>query len=180
MCACSMVSRDTIPASPSEKLSDPLPYGRSTLPRHGPNGRLRKRVPASPSPRHRAQARAHRGIDKFKGQFDMGWDRYREMTFERQKQLGVVQANAVPTPCPTSLPTWDSIPAEHRRLFARIMEIFAGYGAHVDYEMGRVIEAVKEAPRRQHHDHLHRRRQRLVTAKMPAFASTMLRVFSIH
>jgi arylsulfatase A-like enzyme len=56
------------------------------------------------------------------------------MTFERQKQLCVVQANAVLTPRPTSLPAWDSIPAEHRRLFARMMEIFAGYGAHVDYD----------------------------------------------
>ena len=85
-------------------------------------------------------------IDKFKGQFDMGWDRYREMTFERQKRLGVIPTNAVLTPRPASLPSWDSVPAGQRKLFARMMEVFAGYGAHVDHEMGRVIAAVKELP----------------------------------
>jgi arylsulfatase len=85
-------------------------------------------------------------IDKFKGQFDQGWDRYREMTFERQKQLGVIPANSVLTPRPASLPAWESVPAEQKKLFARMMEIFAGYGAHVDYEMGRIIAAVKELP----------------------------------
>src|SRR5262245_51705361 len=85
-------------------------------------------------------------IDKFKGQFDMGWDRYREMTFERQKRLGVIPANAVLTPRPASLPAWDTVPAEHKKLFARMLEIFAAYGAHVDCEVGRVIAAVKALP----------------------------------
>jgi len=76
----------------------------------------------------------------------MGWDRYREMTFERQKRLGVIPANAVLTPRPASLPAWDTVPAEHKKLFARMMEIFAAYGAHVDYEVGRVIAAVKALP----------------------------------
>jgi hypothetical protein len=56
------------------------------------------------------------------------------MTFEHQKHLCVVQANAVLTPRPTSLPAWDGIPAEHRRLSTRMMEICAGYGAHIDYD----------------------------------------------
>src|SRR5256885_3052294 len=79
-------------------------------------------------------------IDKFKGQFDMGWDRYRETTFERQKQLGVIPANAKLTPRPAGLPAWESLNADQKRLYARMMEVFAGYGAHVDHEMGRILE----------------------------------------
>ena len=78
-------------------------------------------------------------IDKFKGQFDMGWDRYREMTFERQKKLGVIPASAKLTPRPASLPAWDPLNADQKRLYTRMMEVFAGYGAHVDHEIGRVL-----------------------------------------
>jgi arylsulfatase len=85
-------------------------------------------------------------IDKFKGQFDMGWDRYREITFERQKRLGVVPANAKLTPRPDGLPAWDTLNADQKRLYARMMEVFAGYGAQVDYEMGRVLDAVAKLP----------------------------------
>jgi arylsulfatase len=75
-------------------------------------------------------------LDKFKGQFDTGWDRYREATFERQKRLGVVPSNARLTTRPESLPAWDSLKPEQKRLYARMMEVFAGFGAHVDHEMG--------------------------------------------
>jgi arylsulfatase A-like enzyme len=85
-------------------------------------------------------------IDKFKGQFDMGWDRYREITFERQKKLGVVPQNARLTPRPASLPAWDSLKPDQKRLYARMMEAFVGFGAHVDYEMGRVLDAVATLP----------------------------------
>src|SRR5947208_39930 len=81
-------------------------------------------------------------IGKFKGQFDMGWDRYREITLARQKQLGVVPANTKLTPRPAGLPAWDPLNADQKRLYARMMETFAGYGAHIDYEMGRVLDAV--------------------------------------
>jgi arylsulfatase len=85
-------------------------------------------------------------IDKFKGQFDMGWDKYREMTFERQKKLGVVPADAKLTPRPASLPAWDTLNADQKRLYARMMEVFAGFGAHTDHEMGRIVDAVKQLP----------------------------------
>ena len=85
-------------------------------------------------------------IDKFKGQFDMGWDRYREMTFERQKKLGVIPASAKLTPRPASLPAWDPLNADQKRLYTRMMEVFAGYGAHVDHEIGRVLDAVAKLP----------------------------------
>ncbi|AYC32393.1 arylsulfatase [Pseudomonas cavernae] len=85
-------------------------------------------------------------IDKFKGKFDEGWDSYREETLARQKKLGVVPANATLTARPKDLPAWDSLNADQKRLYARMMEIFAGYGAHVDHEMGRVLDAVAKLP----------------------------------
>jgi arylsulfatase len=85
-------------------------------------------------------------IDKFKGKFDMGWDKYREETIERQKRLGVIPASAKLTERSTGLPGWDSLNADQKRLYARMMEVFAAYGAECDYEMGRVIDAVKQLP----------------------------------
>jgi arylsulfatase A-like enzyme len=85
-------------------------------------------------------------IDKFKGKFDMGWDAYREQTLERQKKLGVVPKDTKLTTRSRGLPAWDSLNADQKRLYARMMEVFAGYGAHVDHEMGRVVDAVKQLP----------------------------------
>ena len=85
-------------------------------------------------------------IAKFKGQFDMGWDKYREMTIERQKKLGVIPPDTKLTARSAGLPAWDSLNADQKRLYARMMEIFAAYGAHCDYHMGRIIDAVKQLP----------------------------------
>jgi len=85
-------------------------------------------------------------IDKFKGQFDSGWDHYREITLERQKKLGVVPRDTKLTARPESLPAWDSLNPNQKRLYARMMEVFAGFGAHTDYEMGRILEAVRALP----------------------------------
>jgi arylsulfatase len=85
-------------------------------------------------------------IEKFKGKFDDGWDRYREETLARQKKLGVVPENTKLTERSHGLPAWDSLNADQKRLYARMMEVFCGYGAHVDHHMGRVIDAVKQLP----------------------------------
>lgn len=85
-------------------------------------------------------------IDKFKGQFDMGWDAYREQTLERQKKLGVVPADTKLTARSKGLPAWEGLEPDQKRLYARMMEVFAGYGAQVDAAMGRVIDAVKALP----------------------------------
>src|SRR5262245_14862654 len=85
-------------------------------------------------------------IAKFKGKFDMGWDAYRQQTLERQKKLGVVPPETKLTERSPGLPAWDSLNADQKRLYARMMEVFAGYGAHCDYEMGRVVDAVKKLP----------------------------------
>jgi arylsulfatase len=85
-------------------------------------------------------------IAKYKGQFDMGWDVYREQTFERQKKLGVVPQDAKLTPRPAELPAWDSLSADQKKLFSRMMEVFAGFTAETDHEMGRLLDVVRALP----------------------------------
>ncbi len=86
-------------------------------------------------------------IDKYKGQFNGGWDKLREDTFARQKELGVVPANAKLTPRPKEIPAWDDMNADQKRLFERQMETFAGFAEHTDHEVGRLVaqlEAINE------------------------------------
>jgi len=83
-------------------------------------------------------------IDKFKGKFDMGWNAMREQIFANQKRLGVVPANAQLTAWPDSLPKWETLSADEKKLFARQAEVFAAYTAYTDYEIGRVIQAVED------------------------------------
>lgn len=85
-------------------------------------------------------------IEPYKGKFDAGWDAYREQALARQKELGVVPANTDLTERSAGLPAWDSLNDDQKRLYARMMEVFAGYGANADHEMGRVINAVKALP----------------------------------
>jgi arylsulfatase len=85
-------------------------------------------------------------INKYRGRFDKGWDRLRQDTFERQKQLGVVPAGTKLTPRPPGIPAWSSLSADEKELFARQMEIFAAFVAHTDYEVGRLIDAVRDGP----------------------------------
>jgi arylsulfatase len=82
--------------------------------------------------------------DKYRGRFDQGWDRLREETFERQKRLGVVPADAELTPRNEAFPAWDSLPEDQRRLYARQMEVYAGYSENADYNVGRVLDAIAE------------------------------------
>ncbi|MFV0476920.1 MAG: arylsulfatase [Parahaliea sp.] len=85
-------------------------------------------------------------IDRFKGQFDQGWDKLREETLARQKQLGIVPANTQLTPRPAEIEAWDSLSDDARRLYARQMEAFAGFLAHTDYHVGRLLQAVADSP----------------------------------
>ncbi|MFN9644128.1 MAG: arylsulfatase, partial [Cyanobacteriota bacterium] len=83
-------------------------------------------------------------IAKFKGQFDQGWDKVREETFARQKKMGSIPADAVLTPRPREIPAWDSLSADQKRLFSRMMEVYAAALAHADYQIGRVIQSVAD------------------------------------
>jgi arylsulfatase len=82
-------------------------------------------------------------IDRYKGKFDQGWDKLREETFARQKKLGVIPANAELTPRPKELPAWDSLDADQKKLLARQAEVAAGFLAHTDNEVGRVLKAIE-------------------------------------
>src|SRR5262249_5831106 len=83
-------------------------------------------------------------IEKFKGKFDMGWNKLREQIFANQKRLGVIAANTELTPWPDELPKWDTLKPEEKKLYAREAEVFAGYAAYTDHEIGRVIQAVED------------------------------------
>src|SRR5664279_2154659 len=83
-------------------------------------------------------------IAKFKGQFDQGWDKVREETLARQIALGVVPAGTMLTPRPKEIPSWDSLNADQKKLFARMMEVYAACLAYCDSNIGRVIQAVKD------------------------------------
>jgi arylsulfatase len=83
-------------------------------------------------------------IAKFKGKFDQGWDKVREETLERQIKLGVVPAGTKLSPRPKEIPAWDSLNADQKKLYAHMMEVYAGCLAFCDHNIGRVIQAVEE------------------------------------
>jgi len=82
--------------------------------------------------------------DKYKGKFDQGWDWYRQETFERQKKLGVIPANAVLPDRNPEIKAWNSLTPEEQKLYARFMEVYAGYLTYTDFEIGRLINHLKE------------------------------------
>jgi arylsulfatase A-like enzyme len=82
-------------------------------------------------------------IAKYKGKFDQGWDSLREETLARQIKLGVVPAGTKLAPKPEAIKDWAALSADEKKLFARQMEVFAGFGEYADTETGRLIEAIK-------------------------------------
>jgi arylsulfatase len=81
---------------------------------------------------------------KFQGKFDQGWDKYREETYQRQLQLGVIPKDTQLTPRPKEIPAWDSLSDDQRKVAARLMEAFAGYTAQTDHEVGRLIQSIED------------------------------------
>ena len=84
--------------------------------------------------------------DQFKGKFDMGWEKYREVVFQNQIKRGIIPANTKLTPRPDWVPAWDSLNAEQKKVYSALFENFAGYFAFTDHEVGRLLDAVKELP----------------------------------
>jgi arylsulfatase A-like enzyme len=106
-------------------------------------------------------------IEKFRGQFDMGYEAIREQTLARQKQLGIVPrdtelppVNPIGTPKTRTGPdgqpfpvvdytkSWDSLSADEKRLFARMAEVYAGFLAHADHHIGRLLDYLEESDQR--------------------------------
>lgn len=83
-------------------------------------------------------------IDKYKGKFDLGWDLLREETLARQKKLGVVPPDTKLAPKPDAIKDWNTLTPDQKKLFARQMEVYAGFGEMADYEIGRLIQAIQD------------------------------------
>jgi arylsulfatase A-like enzyme len=83
-------------------------------------------------------------IEKYKGKFDQGWDKLREETFARQKQLGVIPSDCELTKRPTEIPAWDKTEERLRPVLTRQMEIYAAYLSFADHHVGRVIDALSD------------------------------------
>ena len=102
--------------------------------------------------------------DKYKGKFDMGYERYREIVLERQKKMGLVPENTELSPInpigttadtksPTGLPfppldyvkPWDALPEEEKQLYRRMAEVYAGFLSYTDYQIGRIIDFLEES-----------------------------------
>ena len=78
--------------------------------------------------------------DRYKGKFDDGWDAYREKVFARQKELGIIAENAALSRHDPDVQQWDELSDDERRLYARMMEVFAGFFEHTDHQIGRLLD----------------------------------------
>jgi arylsulfatase A-like enzyme len=83
-------------------------------------------------------------VQKYRGRFDDGWDVLREQILARQKDLGIVPADTDLTARSEGIPAWDTLSGDQKRLFARMMEIYAGYLEQTDHNVGRVLETLEQ------------------------------------
>lgn len=83
-------------------------------------------------------------VEKYKGKFDQGWDKIREETFARQKKLGIIPQDAVLTPLAPGIQAWDSCSENEKKVYARFMEVYAGFLEQTDYNVGRVIDSIRK------------------------------------
>jgi arylsulfatase len=81
--------------------------------------------------------------DQYKGVFDDGWDAYRERVFKRQKELGIIPKDAELSRHDPDVQDWNTLTAEEKKLYARMMEVFAGFLTHTDYHYGRLFNFLK-------------------------------------
>jgi len=98
----------------------------------------------APGATHTPHQVAVEWVDKYKGKFDKGWDWYRETVLARQKQLGVVPQNVELPPQNPDVRPWDSLLDDEKTVAARLMENYAGFVSHTDYEIGRVIDYLEQ------------------------------------
>jgi arylsulfatase len=91
---------------------------------------------AGHAPHHIFQSEA----DKYKGKFDMGWDQYREMVFANQKKLGMFEPGTVISPADPDVPAWDTLSDDAKKLYVRMMEVFAGFVSYTDAQFGRILD----------------------------------------
>lgn len=95
---------------------------------------------ATHAPHHVPKAWA----DKYEGKFDQGWDKLREETFARQKELGVIPPECLLTRRPEEIPAWDDMPAALKPVLSRQMEVYAGFLEYTDHHVGRIFDGLKK------------------------------------
>ncbi len=83
-------------------------------------------------------------VEPYRGQFDDGWEAWRRRAYERQLEEGIIPGDTVLTERPPWVPEWESLSADERRLFARYMEVFAGFATHTDHHLGRLFDFLDE------------------------------------
>ena len=83
-------------------------------------------------------------IAPYRGVFDQGWDAWREQVFGRQLASGLLAPGTVLSERPSWVPAWESLGKDERRLYARMMEVYAGFLTHTDAQVGRVVDALEE------------------------------------
>ena len=83
--------------------------------------------------------------DLYKGKFDEGWDVFRERVFENQKRLGIIPANATLPARNPNIKAWSTLTADQKKLYARFMEVYAGYLTYADHQVGRIVQYLKES-----------------------------------
>lgn len=97
----------------------------------------------APGATHAPHQVATEWSDKYKGKFDAGWDVYRQQVFARQKKLGIIPANAVLPDRNPDIKAWASLSPKEKKLFARFMEVYAGYLTYTDHEISRLVDHLK-------------------------------------
>ena len=80
--------------------------------------------------------------DKYKGKFDYGWDKQRELTYAKQLEMGIIPKGTKLTPRPDSIPAWDDQSEDAKKVYTRLMENYAAYMAYTDYQVGRLIDSL--------------------------------------
>jgi arylsulfatase A-like enzyme len=98
----------------------------------------------APGATHAPHQVASEWSDLYKGKFDGGWDAYREQVFARQKQLGIIPADAVLPARNPDIKAWTKLSDDEKKLYARFMEVYAGYLTYTDHEVGRLVNHLKE------------------------------------
>lgn len=83
--------------------------------------------------------------DKYKGKFDYGWDRQRELTHKKQLEIGMIPKDTKLTPRPKEIPAWKDQDKKAKKVYTRLMENYAAFMAHTDHEVGRLIDSLKES-----------------------------------
>jgi arylsulfatase A-like enzyme len=97
----------------------------------------------APGATHAPHQVSHEWSDLYKGKFDEGWDVFRQRVFEKQKKEGIIPANAVLPERNPGIKAWNTLPADEKRLYARFMEVYAGYLTYADHEVGRLVQYLK-------------------------------------